>query len=99
MQLVVTAVRGDSGTGYIAMDDFLFLDDFGICSTKVIILERKVTSVHLISIFQPDDAEPHPTEPTPTEYPPTIKCSFESDFCNFEVSGDPSFNFSRAQVT
>ena len=52
-----------------------------------------------MSIFQPDDAEPQPTEPTPTEYPPTIKCSFESDFCNFEVSGVPSFNFSRAQVT
>ena len=49
--------------------------------------------------FQPVDAEPHPTEPTPTEYPPTIACSFESDFCSFEVTGDTSFNFSRAQVT
>ena len=43
MQLIVTAVRGDSGTGYIAIDDFLFLDDFGLCSTKVIILDLQCT--------------------------------------------------------
>ena len=64
------------------------------------VLSRKVKVCALcVIIFQPEDAEPHPTEPSPTEYPPTIRCSFESDFCNFEVTGDPSFNFSRTQVT
>ena len=51
-----------------------------------------------IETFQPDDAEPQPTEPTPTEFPPTIECSFESDFGIFEVTGVPSFNFTRVQV-
>ena len=35
MQLTVTAVRGDSASGYIAIDDFIFLSDFGLCQTKV----------------------------------------------------------------
>ena len=42
MQLVVTAVRGDSGIGYIAIDDFLFLSDFGLCATKVVYFDHKI---------------------------------------------------------
>ena len=37
------------------------------------------------------------TSPAPTEYPPTIECTFETDFCGFEVTGLPSFKFSRLQ--
>ena len=42
MQLVVTAVRGDSGKGYIALDDFLFLSDFGLCTTQVVYFDYKI---------------------------------------------------------
>ena len=42
MQLVITAFRGDSETGYIGIDDFVFLSDFGgLCPTKVVNLNTK----------------------------------------------------------
>ena len=45
----------------------------------------------------PNGADPTPTSPAPTEAPPTLQCGFETDFCGFEVSGDPYFNFTRSK--
>ncbi len=34
-KLTVVAERGDSGTGWIAIDDFVFISDYGLCRNRV----------------------------------------------------------------
>ena len=84
-KIVVTAVRGDKGEGYVAIDDFEFKVDEDICETI------PVEAV-------PNPTNP-PTD-IPTDAPDKFPdCRFEEDTCGWVVDDSQSLVWMRTQVS
>ena len=86
-KLIVTAVRGEKGSGYVAIDDFHFEEDADSC--ELVPPEASPSSTSPSTFV--------PTDPTPTSSFPD--CNFDENTCGWETGNSENLAWERTRVS